>query len=218
MDLADLYGDMDLEESDELGASFSASGRLSLPSLSGRVSTGASARGRTIGGRTYRVGAKLPSGYYWTKSGTIGRKTPVKKKKKKKVTRASSGRTAILRGMMKAKPKRKVKRYTPRRLTMRRPSASAIMRLKSPMSRGVIGPMRRTLPISKTAPAAYRHLACNAGVGGEAGLALLKQIKALVQLTNTRMLATSEHHNINNTQAFRRAVLRGLTAKRRACR
>jgi hypothetical protein len=213
---------MDPEEADELGASFSIGGSGSL-SLPGGLKT------------AFRTSAKSK------------KKKKKKKKKTKPVKKSSSNRTAILRGMMKAKPKAsfrtvpagarltmsaagarrmgatKYKAPTYRSRARQKSASGKVQRFltrtrPSPLSRGVIGPVRRTLPISKTAPAAYRHLACNAGVGGDAGLALLKQIKALVQLTNTRMLATSEHHNINNTKAFRRAVLKGLMAKRRACR
>ena len=60
---------------------------------------------------------------------------------------------------------------------------------------------------------AYRHLCANAAVGGSSGVALLKQILELVRLQSTRALATSEHNVLNNTQAFRREVLRQLSMK-----
>ncbi len=66
--------------------------------------------------------------------------------------------------------------------------------------------------------AAYRHLCSNAGVGGSAGVALLKQILGIVKLQNTRELATSEHHLINNTRAFRAAVLKRLAKRKRGQR
>lgn len=100
--------------------------------------------------------------------------------------------------------------------TVRRAPASAVMRLKRPVTYQSQFPLKK-LPISVTSPAAYRHLACNAGMGGESGLALLRQIKQAVDLTNTRMLATSEHNAINNEQAFRRAVLKGLRQRMRKC-
>jgi len=73
---------------------------------------------------------------------------------------------------------------------------------------------RKKRPISESCPKAYRTLACHAGVGGDSGLALLHHISDMVDLANARALATSEHNVINNTLAFRRAVLRGLRARR----
>lgn len=75
----------------------------------------------------------------------------------------------------------------------------------------------KRMAISQTAPAAYRQLACTSGVGGPAGLAMLRHIKKQVDLANTRALATSEHNEITNTAAFRRAVLRGLRGRLRSC-
>jgi len=102
------------------------------------------------------------------------------------------------------------------------PSQLARLRSATPAQRAGLARMAamraRVLPINRTAPAAYRQLACTAGVGGEAGLAMLKHIRAQVDLANTRALATSEHNTINNTQAFRRAVLKGLRQRQRACR
>lgn len=75
----------------------------------------------------------------------------------------------------------------------------------------------KRMAISHTAPDAYRQLACTSGVGGPAGLALLQHIKKMVDLANTRALATSEHNVLTNTAAFRRAVLRGLRQRMRSC-
>lgn len=73
-------------------------------------------------------------------------------------------------------------------------------------------------PISETHPRAYRQLACNAGVGGDAAMTLLKQIAELVKLADTRAVATSEHRALNETADFRRAVLRGLQCKMQGAR
>lgn len=66
-------------------------------------------------------------------------------------------------------------------------------------------------------PGAYRLVAANAGVGGEAAMRILTEVRNMVQRMETRQLATSEHDAINNTAAFRRAVLSGLRGRLRAC-
>ncbi len=73
-------------------------------------------------------------------------------------------------------------------------------------------------PAPGTSSKAYRHLCANAAVGGSSSIILLKQILDLVRLQNTRSLATNEHYVLNNTQAFRRAVLRQLSGKIRRTR
>lgn len=77
---------------------------------------------------------------------------------------------------------------------------------------------KQLMPLSQSCPAAYRHLTCHAGLGGESALQLLRQIRDLVRLQDTRALATSEHRDINNTLAFRRSVLKSLRQRMRDCR
>lgn len=98
--------------------------------------------------------------------------------------------------------RRRVKRVS----TIRRP-VRAIRVIKS----------IKTSPTTKPGESsrAYRHLCANAGVGGAAAESVLKQILQLVRLQDTRVLATSEHHMLNNTQAFRREVLKRLSGKLR---
>lgn len=98
------------------------------------------------------------------------------------------------------------------------PAQLARLRSATPAQRAGLARMAAMRAHRPITGAAYRQLACTAGVGGEAGLSMLKHIKAQVDLANTRALATSEHNTINNTQAFRRAVLKGLRQRGRACR
>lgn len=71
-------------------------------------------------------------------------------------------------------------------------------------------------PLQQGCPAAYRMMAANAGIGGSAAMKLLEEIKALVELQNTRQLATHEHNVLKSTSAYRRAVLNKLQRLGRA--
>lgn len=92
-----------------------------------------------------------------------------------------------------------------RRLSRRMPAR--IKRLSLPR-------LRR--PLQQGCPAAYRMMAANAGIGGSAAMKLLEEIKALVELQNTRQLATHEHNVLKSTSAYRRAVLNKLQRLGRA--
>jgi len=198
MDLEDLYSDLDDEE---LGALFRIGGSVkastrSKPSARGkvRISKGA----RTGGGGIFGIGTALRG---VSQTAARARKAAMlAARRAKKRRKPSRSRKRIVRGMMKRPKRRKV--YKLKRRPMRRIKRKSIL------------PMKRRLPISTTCPAAYRQLACNAGLGGTAGTVLLKQIRDMVQLSNTRQLATSEHNRINKTHAFRRAVLEALRKKR----
>jgi hypothetical protein len=93
--------------------------------------------------------------------------------------------------------------------TVRRvkPTVRRIKRLSLPR-------LRR--PLQQGCPAAYRMMAANAGIGGSAAMKLLEEIKALVELQNTRQLATHEHNVLKSTSAYRRAVLNKLQRLGRA--
>lgn len=74
---------------------------------------------------------------------------------------------------------------------------------------------QKRAPISAASPEAYRRMCSNAGVGGSAAMNLLNDIYALVKRADTRAIATNEHDVLNNTQAFRAAVLKQLRRKLR---
>ena len=202
MDLEDLYSDMDDEE---LGALFSIGG-----SVRAGTSTKPSASGTmrlvprsSSGGGLFGIGRIVRSATSTARlAASRAAKAAALAKKKK---RPSRSRQALLRAMLKSKtrPKygkvgRRVYQLKPKRVT-----------------RYSQFPLPSRAPISSACPAAYRQLACNAGLGGSAGLALLKQIKDMVALSNTRQVATSEHNRINDTKAFRRAVLKRLSRRAR---
>lgn len=204
MDLEDLYSDMDDEE---LGALFSAGGKLSLPStgsvsLTGGI-TGTGSRRSPAQQAAMRASS---GGLFGTPLRLVTNAINRSTSQAKKAATSAARKRAIIAAMAKsakrkAKPKRKPVSLANRVMTLKRKPTTYMSQF----------------PISHTCPAAYRQLACNAGVGGTAGVALLQQIKDMVELNNTRQLATSEHNHINNTLAFRREVLKRL-ANRARCK
>lgn len=243
MDLNDLYSDASESEWDdlpELGATASITAGIKSPfSIVGGV-TAAASNAATL---ALAVRKAMQAGATPAQIATLKRSPPkaianiakasipqiqklmrmspaqIANLKKMTATQAARLRTATpkqvaLLRLSKATPAQRA------RLRTATPVQLARLRTATPAQRAGLARMAaaRVLPINRTAPAAYRQLACTAGVGGEAGLSMLKHIQAMVDLANTRALATSEHNTINNTLAFRRAVLKGLRQRQRACR
>lgn len=240
MDLTDLYHDADTDELAELGSVFSA---LNIPNLAVRGSVQSSVKGapffgvarvpvkgnvRTTGSVLTKAMAKArQAGATTTQLVALQRASPAAQ------ARIASAPVAQVRALMKGSPAqvKALARATPAQLqTLRRASAKQAKALSratpvqvkalsraTPTQKAALARVVKRLPIKAVCPGAYRKLACASGVGGAAGLSMLQHIKRMVDLANTRALATSEHNTINNTLAFRRAVLKGLRQRRRAC-
>lgn len=220
MDLVDLYSDADGEEMEELGVF-----GIKLPRMAGRVSVGGgggvSARGRV----STPTKPKRPGGLF---GAALRLRKPPVKRPTPSVSRAAPSRVLGARTPLsrfqqtiaRLKKEKEEGKLVPRvRAVMARPKPVVeLQKMGAPKPMVVKREMLSRAPISETCPAAYRQLAASAGLGGEPALTMLKSIKKAVDLANTRAVATSEHHAINNTKAFRKRVLKLLSAKERACR
>ncbi len=122
-------------------------------------------------------------------------------------TRKGGSFSSIMRRAASASRKAKARGRSSRR----RPSRLKLRALKMRMPTAMR--VKRSLPLPVSQPAAYRHLCANAGMGGSSALQVLTNIQGMVKAAEVRALATSEHHVLNNTQAFRAAVLKRLTAQ-----
>lgn len=228
MDLNDLFSDASESEWDdlpELGASASFSAGIKSPfSIVGRV-TAAASNAATL---SVAIKKALQAGATPAQIATLRKSSPkaianiakASIPQIQRLMRMSPKQIAALRRMTPAQAAR-LRTATPKQVKLLRLAKAKKVRKLKPVKRVKLARVvaaKKALPINCTAPAAYRQLACTAGVGGEAGLSMLKHIQAMVDLANTRSLATSEHNAINNTLAFRRAVLKGLRQRQRACR
>lgn len=214
----------DMFESEELGAL----------SFSGRTSFGLSASSFLKSPAVRRVIKSANKGGRVTvKKRTTTKRSPRQvpaSSKKRKTTSAKTAISSITRGVSKmfgTKPKPATKSGMFSALTLPSSLFGKIKVAKKPIgimpsfakpapisfAERVSTSVSGQAPISETHPRAYRHMACNAGMGGEAQMTLLKQIAELVKLADTRAVATSEHNALRNTEDFRRAVLRGLRCK-----
>lgn len=237
MDLEDLYSDLtpDMadELADELGVTFklSASTRAKPTvrvSGSGSGSASGSAGGGLFGGLTSAIRSVQSTASRAQKQAA----SAVKKAKTTKPSASAIMRLktpsfhtpaslGVRRVSMTPSAARRIGAYSDPKRAKQIARITRTFRAKTApkrtmadyLSRGVVGPT-----IAQTHPSAYRTLACNAGLGGSAGMKLLREIRDMVALSNTRQLATHEHNVLNNELAFRRAVLQKLRGKLRGCR